>query len=517
MKQFRKIAGVILLASLLVVSMAITAFATDITISGGANGSEYAAYKLLNATDGGEGKFAYTLNEKYEAILVSVTGKDTRADIVDYISNLSGEGIRDFADAVYAEISEADPKIAADYNTDSDVFTDVEQGYYLIAETKVGNAEDTFSLVLLYTAGEDSIDISTKEDKPTVEKKIESVDVATGNVEWVDSADYAIGDVINYRITGTVSSKYADYLSYYYDICDTMEVGLTFNNDAKIYVVNGDNEVDVTAQFIINTTTDDETDNLNGFSISKNLKELTGVTINASTKIVVEYTATLNEHAIHGAPGNKNVVFLLYENNPYVDGDGNPETPDKPEEPGETPEDINIVFTFKANVDKVDKDNNALNGAGFTLYKWVVNGIVNEDDTTSDGWVLAHDEIMGDTMSTFVFEGLDTGKYKLVESTIPAGFNKCEDIIFEIVAEYNLNTAPNSLTALKVLDEDGAETDSFDVSLQDGVISTIVVNLSGTELPSTGGIGTPIFYIIGGLLAVGAIVLLIAKKRMKAE
>ena len=111
MKTTRKLLAMVL-AVIMVMSLATTAFAADITITGGASGSEYAAYKLLNATDGGDGKFAYTLNDKYDEILKEVTGKSTEAAIVAYISGLNADGIRDFADAVYAKVVAA--KLAAE-------------------------------------------------------------------------------------------------------------------------------------------------------------------------------------------------------------------------------------------------------------------------------------------------------------------------------------------------------------------------------------------------------------------
>lgn len=528
MKNMKKFAGIMLLAMALILSMVTPAFAADIIISGGAGGSEYAAYRLLNATDGGEGKFAYTVNEKYESILKTVTGENNRAEIVGHISALDASGIRGFADDVYAAILAADPAVVADYTTVEDKFSGVEQGYYLIAETKVGDSSDTFSLVMLDTAGQESITVFTKEDKPAVEKKVEEINDTTGEASWGDSADYDIGDVINYRITGTVSSKYADYASYYYNFVDTMDKGLTYNEDAKVFVDNGGNRVEVTGQFTIEVTKNGESNLANGFSATANLKELTGVEITADTKIVVEYTSTLNEYAVSGVLGNKNEVFLEYENDPYHVGDGNPETPDRPGEPGESGEpgkttiDTNIVFTFDAVVNKVDSEGNPLTGAGFTLYKWVKDGVVNEDQTTSDGWVAVGEEIKGDGMTEFTFKGLDVGKYKLVETTVPGGYNKCDDIEFEIVAEYDFTTDPPTLTGLLVKNaagdviSDGAGA-TFSAVVSSGEVSTEVVNLSGTELPGTGGIGKTIFYVAGSVLVLSAVVLLIAKKRVKSE
>lgn len=496
----------------MVFSLSFNAFATNITVNDGVDGAEYAAYMLLSATDGGDGKFSYTINTKYEAILQSVTGKTAASDIVAYIADLAdADAVKDFAASVYKAINAN--SVAADYTTNDDVFDDVEQGYYLIAETKTASVEDTFSLVILDTAGDDeNYTVNTKESKPTVEKYVREYNDSNELTSLGKDADHDIGDAIDYVIIATVSDMYAYYDSYYYSFTDTMDKGLTYNEDLKVYLTNNiatNSKTDITDYFTVNVTTNSESGNANGFKAEANLKEIPDVEIGSNTFIIVEYTATLNEYALIGKPGNENIVYLEYENNPYAEADGDLDTLDKPENPGKTPNDVNIVFTYTASADKVDVDNNALSGAGFTLYKWYAN---------TDEWKAVGNEITG--VTTFNFVGLDAGEYKLVESTVPNGYNKCDDIIFYIEAEYDSSVQPASLTALSVKDENGTvisgtdNTAVFTTDINTGVVSTNVVNVSGTELPETGGIGTTVFYVVGGILAVAAIVLLIAKKRM---
>ena len=481
MKNMKKLFAMAL-AVMMVLTLATTAFAANITIDDGVTNAKYAAYKLLDATDGGGGKLAYTLNSKYTSILQSVTGKTTEADILTYIQAQTGDAARTFADAVYAKIVEN--STPADYTADDNVFESVAQGYYLIAETEVGDTADTFSLVMLDTAGNETITVSTKENSPTVEKKVQEKNDTTGDSSWGDSADYDVGDVINFQITGSVSDKYDNYKSYYYSFQDTMSAGLTLKTDS-IKIMIG--EVDVTSQFVKTTTE-------NSFTASANLKELSGVTITGETEVIVTYTATLNSNAVIGKPGNTNKVVLEYENNPYHKGDGNPNTPDEPTNPGETPEDTNVVFTYEVVVNKVDKDGNALAGAGFTLYKEV-----------EGTWVAVGTEIKG--VTTFEFERLDEGKYKLVETTVPAGYNKAADVEFEIVSTLE----GEALTGLTVTPAEG-----FTVTLDAGKIETSVKNLAGAELPETGGVGTTLFYLFGGIMVAAAAVLLVTKKRMAA-
>lgn len=485
MKKMKKLFCV-LTAMVMVLAMGITASAADITIKGGANGSEYAAYKLLNVTDGGNGKFAYTVNEKYAAALETVTEKKAEREIVDYISNLNAEEIRTFADAVYAQVKE----LGADAVTAEDKFENVEQGYYLIVETKTGDAQDTYSLVMLDTAGKDAVEVTTKEDKTELEKKVKEKNDSTGEeTGWQDAADYDIGDVIPFQLTGTVEDNYDNYKTYYYAFHDAMSEGLTFDKDSVKVAVDG-NAVTAGYEVITEGLTEGCT-----FEVRFNdLKQIS--TVKAGSKITVEYNAVLNENAVIGTAGNPNTSKLEYSNNPYGDGKG------------ETPEDKVVVFTYELEANKVDKDGAALAGAGFTLYKY---------DADTKEYKAVGEEVTG--VTTFAFNGMDAGKYKLVETTVPDGYNKADDILFTVEAVYDTNADNPTLTDLVVKDKDGkviseGEGAVFAVDTTAGTMITDVVNLSGTELPSTGGIGTKIFYTVGAILMIGAAVLMITRKRI---
>lgn len=516
MKRARKLVA-FLLATLMVMSMSMGVLAEaekcTITITEGADGSVYAGYKLLDVTvgttAGDEKTYAYTVNDTYLDVLKSVTNQTTEEKIIEYIEDLRDDevGMRDFADAVYAAITEgslpADIKTTDNDNTtDADesatknIFENVDQGYYLIAETQTGSDADTFSLVMLNTAGQSEVAIETKEDVPTVTKKI-----SEGNA----TADYtsaAVGDTISFEITGTVSSKYADYESYYYCFMDTLSPGLTLNQDSiKIYV-DGNVGQDITDQFNWEKTE-------NSFTAKSNLKEIASPTITAGSTIVVKYTATLNEGAVSTEEGNKNTVVLEYENDPYHaddDGDTDPKTPNKPTTPGETPEDVNVVFTYDVVVKKVDGSSAALNGAGFKLYK-----------KDGESWIALGEEQKGEDISTFTFEGLDADVlYKLEESTVPAGYNKADDIIFKIVPSFT-EADPVELESVSIQDENSTAINTFNTTDTLGTATVNVQNLTGSILPSTGGMGTTIFYIVGGVLVLVAVVLLVTRKRMKEE
>lgn len=511
----------LLLVLVMVMGLSVSAAAAKITIDDGdITGASYGAYKLLNAvnvpnTDPdsenlGTDNYVYSVNAKYRAALMSaLTLEDTAehtytdAEIIEAISDLADGDVQTFANDVYAQIKGMD----FDATTNDNVFQPVDQGYYLIVETKVGsNGEnepsDTFSLVMLDTAGLDAITVKTKEKTPTVTKEVEEVDDTEGTTAWGDSADHDIGDIVNFRVTGTVSDKYEYYNEYGYKFADTMEQGLTMKADSVKVTING---VDVTSQFLIVASE-------HGFEAYANLKDLTGVTITASTEILVEYQAELNESALNGAAGNRNSVILYYENNPYAGdyGELDPDSP-PPTPPGKTPPAVTVIFTFKGVVNKVDQDGDPVKGAGFTLYKWYAD---------QNDWVAVGSEIKLTNETVFSWEGLDAGKYKLVETTVPVGYNKADDLLFEVEAVYN-DLTPDTLNKLVIRNEEGntiseGETPVFEIS-PEFVFSTNVVNMTGAELPETGGVGTTLIYVVGGILFTAALVLLITKKRMASE
>ncbi len=499
MKNMKKIVSVVL-AMVMVLAMGITAAAATITINGGADGAEYAAYKLLDATHNGSDKYSYTVNDKYRDVLKTVTGKTNDSDIISYIADQkTAEQTREFADSVYSQIKE-DSSITADATTNNNKFENVEQGYYLIAETKTGNKQDTYSLVMLDTAGNNDITVDTKESVPTLVKKVKDVNDSTGKTsDWQDSADADVGDGVEYQLTGTVSAKIGDYKTYYYEFHDTM-THLTYVDGSCKVLVDG---VDCTNQF--KTVWDAETKTLT--VTCDDLKKLKGVTVNANTKVVVTYKATLDEDAVVGSTGNPNTAYLEYNNNPYYEGTGKGET-------GETPKDTNIVFTYKTIINKVDENQNPLSGADFKLEKFVAeeNGSVEYKGVKGE-WV----EITKKTTEAtkFTFSGLDDGYYRLTETKTPEGYNSIEPIYSEITADHDVESDNPTLTGLNGTMETGDIT--FTSNTKDGSLSTTVVNKPGTELPSTGGMGTTIFYVLGTILVLGAGVVLIARKRMKSE
>lgn len=500
MKQMKKIAS-LLLALALIMGLAVSASAVDITVNNATATNKYDFYRVFDASVGAGTEVTYTVNATYQDALEQATGKTVGSEIVAYVAGLNADGMRTFADDLYEAIKTN--TIAADKTVTaagtSVTASGLETGYYLVAE-RVTDKSDSVSLVMLDTAGNQNITITTKEDEPTIKKYI----VLEDGTE-VTSTEVYEGEVLDYKVEGTISNKYANYKTYTYRIVDDLSGALDLvDGSVKVFVQNGEDSYDVTTAFTKEPVTGDGNFD---FSLTAELKALDAADdrfeITGATKIVATYSATCsNRNVLQG--GHYNSVKLQFENDPYDE--------DPVNITGETPVDRVSAYGFVLTVNKTDGADTALNGAGFTLYKW------NEETSAYD--LVKEINKPGD--STFVFPKVETGKYKLEETTVPAGYNKAEDIIFTIEADYdnmNLNSVTVKNEEDAVISGTEGEGKTFVLGKDgngniNGTMSVTVKNLAGTELPETGGIGTTIFYVVGGILVLAAVVLLVTKKRM---
>lgn len=204
--------------------------------------------------------------------------------------------------------------------------------------------------------------------------------------------------------------------------------------------------------------------------------------------------------------GNVNKAYAEFSNNPNDEQGGK----------GKTEWDTVIVFTYETIVNKVDKDNLPLEGATFSLEKFVANAEGTETFNKIVGNWVAIDTVETKPSTTFTFKGLDDGEYRLKEVKAPEGYNAIDDVYFTVVAEHQIEWATQARTDILTSLTGNVTTGElkFTADKDAGKFSTDVVNEKGLILPETGGIGTTIFYIVGILLVVGAAIVLITKKRM---
>ena len=390
----------------------------------------------------------------------------------------------------------------------------INAGYYLIVDTtKTNESEEDAKNLSLLSVGE-TVTITSKNSYPTVTKKVQDINDSTnaGLGELQDSADYDIGDKVPFTLTGTLPSDYDSYTKYKYVFHDTQSKGLNSPEDIVVKVDNKTLTKD--SDYTVSVS---NKDNCTFEIIIDDLKKVAPeATVNS--KVVVTYKSELNNNATLGAEGNPNKVYLEYSNNPNANGEG---------ETGKTTEDKVIVFTYKVIVNKYKnevKDGNELAGATFTLEK--VKKSANENET----WTVVKEYTVEKNTkgNKFNFNGLDDGIYRLTETVTPSGYNTIDPIYFEVNADHNStweNEAQNTiLIELKAQSTSDSKTKADFVANTnkdngkiDGSLTTNVVNKSGSTLPSTGGIGTTIFYVVGVILMFGAGVLLVTKKRMSSN
>lgn len=398
--------------------------------------------------------------------------------------------------------------------------TKLPAGYYLVVDVQQVNGADVRNPAILQMSIDGPFVPTVKANVPQLDKSVlqQNDSNAVTQPEWGEVADYDINDNVPFLLTSTLPSNYADYETYSYIIKDTLSAGLTYKANTMQIFVDGVELTGITPAVVTNAD-----NGITELTIDFGDLKTTAPAATADSVIRVVYTATLNEDAVIGNGGNKNTAHLEFSNNPNVGGEG---------ETGTTPDDIVTVLTFQLNVNKVKEDTTAtdgtspLQGAGFTLYKKYAVTPTNHEQQLEAGsnYYQVGEEQMSAENGTLAFKGLDAGEYMLRETTVPDGFNPAEDIYFEVKATLNNDGTVAELTVEPGTDKDGnpitnldgTEAFPFEKDEIAGTLTTSVLNLSGLRLPSTGGIGTTIFYVVGGLLLVGAAVVLITKKRMSS-
>ena len=462
----------VLLTLALVLGMGTLAFAADngtITINNTISGETYSVYKMFKFTPVAgtdNGIYSYE-NDQWKAFVETGVGKDYLAfDAETGTIKWIGAAEDGVADAT--EVS-ALAKAAVAYAVDNGIvatatknatgdtveFTGLDLGYYAI--------DSSLGTVCGLTTTDSDFEMTEKNEKPDLIKKIVEGD------NRVDTNNVNIGDTVTYEAIITIGVGVQNYIMH-----DKMSEGLTYTGIESVKYA-GEN-VDAANYTVVTDPADDCTFEIKfEDSYTKDLAK--------GTEIIVTYTATLNENAKVGAEGNPNEAWLQYSNDNFSNHD------------------TVITYTTSLTVEKVDGNDAPLAGAGFTLYKnvdgnWVPVGAEKVITTLADG-----DDAI------YEWNGLEAGTYKLVETTVPAGYNKAADVEFTITCDMVDEVRTGTETA------DWSDNNA-DVAEEDEMFNATIVNRTGSLLPETGGIGTTIFYIVGILLMGAAAVILVSKKRM---
>lgn len=522
-----------LLAVAMVCAMAIPAFAGtegDITkwhsfsafqiFKGKVDGNDIKDFKISNVEWGS--------NIDPDNFLPQLKGADTigplftkansAQDVLEVISKWSNSDANSIAFArfvchyLYPDAN-ATPEPAVKGGGGSDHIHFDEAGYYLVVDTTPfnhGDFDHAYNSFLLMVTHEDwNIPITPKAEKPSVKKEVfDNFDNQDGTStgDFGSSADHAINEKFQFKLTATLPASTDHAYDYYdtYAVCfkDTLSEGITYDGPDSVVIEskgNPGNRYDITDSSTIDIS---KLESQNYFEVNihdvKACAKDAGFDLNDGATITVTYTAHLNDKAYvntgSGSTENKNSVQLQYSNNPR---------------PGEywgtTPKSEVYVFTYQLNNTKraEKEDGTPLPGAGFRLYsdKACTQEVKLyqkdnfyfpiKDATDKDKDAV---QMISGQDGQFNVKGLDAGTYYLKETNPPADYSACADKEIVISATHDVNH----------------------VSLS-GNLSTTIINkkAGGITLPSTGGIGTTIFYVVGGGLMVAAIVLLVTKKRME--
>lgn len=521
----------LVLALCLVLAVAVASAAT-ITVENtkthlSIENKDYKAYKIFDAVYGTGTNVAYKINKDSKfytdadakAVLgtyfdFTVTEGDPNNIVVTVKKDGEGNEItvdaRALADALMDKIPSGAASTTATGGSDQKAtFTGLDAGYYLItgivAHKTTGQTVE--SAVCLISV-KDSETINPKADIPDLDKKITAVkenDTAIP-ADLLDQDGKAavakVGSVVDYEITSKVPDL-TGYSDYTYKFTDTMDAGLTYNRDMVLKI--GTATIDL-------TTLGDGmyTPNDHGFVLQIPFSILTG---KDGQDVSLVYSATVNDHALT-YDYEKNSAHLTYSRTPDND------------ETNDTPDEHTYVIDINLDVDKVDGEGNKLSGAKFKLYKTVGEG----DAATKSYYKWSNSKVTwtteadADVFTTVTggaldqqIRGLDQGTYYLVETEAPTGYNVLKD---PVVVTITANEANDKVTYTATVGGVAATVNNGQVDLtaatqaeKQPVAVAGVLNQSGTQLPSTGGIGTTIFYILGGLLVIGAAVILVARRK----
>ena len=485
MKKFLAIFTVVML----LMTMALPVSADNdgsVTINGASEGTTYEIYKLLDleSYNTTSGAYSYKVNAAWTGFFATADALAYVAiDDAGYVTWINGDdadSVAAFAKLALAYAKEngiapvksskndGDFVLSTDAETEitSGVFSGLELGYYLI-DSSIG------ALCGLTTTNPNAV-INAKNGIPTIDKQVQE----DSTNQWADTNTADIGQTVYFRTTINVHAGAENYVLH-----DKMSAGLTFLKVSAVeHIVPGTNTTtNVSSPDSFTVTADDTLTDGCTFEVTFS-KEFCD-SLETNDKIIVYYEAMLNRNAIIAAEGNPNEAWLEY-------GEDN-----------ETTHDATQTYTFGFDVVKTDSQNTLIDGAEFKIYDAATGGneiaVVLMDDGVTYRRARADEAgvsiIVGNGKVRVV--GFDNGTYYLEETKAPDGYNKLTSRQKFIIADSNLDSL-------------------FTNGIYSSGSGVHVVNKTGSMLPETGGFGTTMFILIGGLMVLGAGVVFVSKKRL---
>ena len=430
-----------------------------ITINNAIVNETYSIYRILDLEtyDAQNNHYIYRANSKWQAFINDANkgGKYLEAKNENgntyYVWKENADQVEFTKEAIaYANSNSTETEASKKATSTTVQFTELDLGYYLVSSS-VG------SLLHLTTTNPNG-EINEKNTiKPEVDKEVKENSTGVYGKE----NDATIGDTVEFKSTITTGAGFKDYVLY-----DNMSTGLTLNTGSiKAYVIDNNDEVAIDEQYYT------VNENVAGYTFTVTFDNEFIAKQPRNTKIVVKYTATLNEKATIEGNGNTNETHLKYDN-------------------GTTETKTTTTYTYKFNLKKTDADEKEIEGAEFKLYKDNKEILVVLENEADSIYRVAVAGEAGVTIKVghATIKGLDAGTYYLEEVVSPEGYNK--------------------LTSKVKVEVKGKNNDnSFHIN------DISVVNYTGSLLPETGGIGTMLFITFGLILILGFGLLLVTKLR----
>lgn len=503
MKRVKRVLA-LLAAFALVLAMAVPAFADGVTHQLKVNASgENHTYKVYQIFTGevstNEAEAKVLSNVKWGKNGTKKTGDAVEAGILTALESATGSDTQKLE--VIKNYVNLNTDVFATLDSENNYAANVPAGYYLVkdADNTLNGKDEAYTTFLVNVVGAD-VELKPKSAKPSVDKFVQD-EAADRDIDsedsdgWGKTADHAINESFKFKLTATLplDANFGAYETYKVQFTDTMSAGVTFESIDSV-TVNGQNVTGYVCSATAGQAGGEWTLTIN------DIKSISGVNLNKGAEIVVVYKAHLNEKAYvnHeiGATTNENKVYLEYSNNPNASG-----------ELGKTPEENVWVFTYGVDNKKVKAtDYKPLAGAGFRLYTDAEcsHEVALIYDETLSAYRPTKDKETGVEMKSaegtgkFNIVGLDAGVYYMRETTTPTGYNTCNDVTIVINAKHQKTESGSNVTFT-----------------EESSLGYTIENNAGTTLPSTGGMGTTVFYVVGGGLMAVAVVLLVTKKRME--
>ena len=566
MKKARKLTAV-LLSLVMLLALVVPASAADtysITIHNNKTGHTYEAYQIFagtvsddetdGETDGGPmlGDITWGSGVDGAALLAALKAANagkygtctTAAEVAKALGTetATAADAAAFADIAAKRLTTAAKTATAPNDDGNYIIEGLDAGYYLVKDSLQAGDNQTGQVLSDYIVQVlGNVAMEPKDsDIPTLEKKVAErskyqMDEGYG-MYYNDVADWNIGDSVPFKLIASIPNNIESYDEYKFVFHDTLSNAFTLERDSiKVFVAA------TTAATVEQFKPQDaglyQVDD-DGQSFTLTIPDINQLDAhgNPANYVIITYSATLNQNAEIGLDGNENTAYLEFSNDPNGDG------------LGRTAEDTVIVFTYELAGTKVDGETQAaLKNAQFVLLNrakteaaMVVDGKVKgwvkvateaaapdvEMPETYEEWLELNRQHNGLILTSaenglFNIAGLDDGTYYLREIQAPNGYNLLEnDVKLVITADtangqgWNSGIATDALRGLTIAVNDGEPQPG---NTETGIVNVTVENNGGATLPETGGMGTTLFYIIGGLLVVGAGILLVVRIRMKAH